>query len=49
VLSNFTAQEEEDLKNTLPVCASALIRALIYGAETLLPEWNKKKIIETLK
>jgi PTH1 family peptidyl-tRNA hydrolase len=49
VLSNFTSEELLDLKESLSVCAKALINALIYGAESLLPEWNKKKIIDVIK
>ncbi|MDR3333663.1 MAG: aminoacyl-tRNA hydrolase [Treponema sp.] len=47
VLSDFSAQEQQILDQVLETCAGALIRALIYGPESLLPEWNKKKIVET--
>jgi len=45
VLSEFEEYEKNDLKCVLDFSATALIRALTYGVETLLPEWNKKKII----
>ena len=44
VLSNFTDEEKSDLRYVFSDCANALCRALVYSPETLLPEWNKKKI-----
>jgi PTH1 family peptidyl-tRNA hydrolase len=44
VLSDFTAAEEEVLEPVLSVCAEAFVKALSEGPESLLPEWNKKKI-----
>jgi PTH1 family peptidyl-tRNA hydrolase len=48
VLSDFTVDEASVLERILDSCAGALIQALIQGPETLLPEWNKKKIVETV-
>jgi PTH1 family peptidyl-tRNA hydrolase len=44
VLSDFTAAEGETLDPVLSVCAEAFVKALSEGPESLLPEWNKKKI-----
>jgi PTH1 family peptidyl-tRNA hydrolase len=46
VLSDFTSAEEPALDRTLPVCAAVLIRALLRGPESLLPEWYKKRAVE---
>jgi PTH1 family peptidyl-tRNA hydrolase len=44
VLSDFSAAETPVLDQVLAAAAAALTRALLDGPETLLPEWNKKKI-----
>lgn len=44
VLSDFSRDEETMLDQVLPVAAAALETALARGPETLLPEWNKKRI-----
>ncbi|QQO09237.1 aminoacyl-tRNA hydrolase [Breznakiella homolactica] len=44
VLSDFAPQEEPVLDQVLDQSSRALTEALIRGPETLLPEWNKKKI-----
>jgi PTH1 family peptidyl-tRNA hydrolase len=44
VLSDFTAQEREILDPVLGYSAEALVLALGGGGESLLPEWNKKKL-----
>jgi PTH1 family peptidyl-tRNA hydrolase len=44
VLSDFSAAEEPVLDRVLAAGASALTEALFRGPESLLPEWNKKKI-----
>ncbi|MDR1286530.1 MAG: aminoacyl-tRNA hydrolase [Treponema sp.] len=44
VLSDFSAAEEETLEPVLAASALALAEALSFGPESLLPEWNKKKI-----
>ncbi|MDR2741418.1 MAG: aminoacyl-tRNA hydrolase [Treponema sp.] len=44
VLSGFSAAEESVLDQVLIAGAAVLIQALCHGPETLLPEWNKKKI-----
>jgi PTH1 family peptidyl-tRNA hydrolase len=44
VLSDFTAAEASILEQAFPTAAAALIRALLEGPLTLLPEWRKKKI-----
>jgi PTH1 family peptidyl-tRNA hydrolase len=44
VLSDFSAAEKPVLDQVLEAAAAALVRALLEGPETLLPEWNKKKI-----
>ncbi|MDR3160074.1 MAG: aminoacyl-tRNA hydrolase [Spirochaetaceae bacterium] len=46
VLSDFSRQERERLALVLEECSRALIRALLCGPRTLLPEWNKKRIVE---
>jgi PTH1 family peptidyl-tRNA hydrolase len=45
-LSDFTAPEWEILDQVLSAAAAALIQALEAGPETLLPEWNKKIIVQ---
>jgi PTH1 family peptidyl-tRNA hydrolase len=44
VLSDFTPPERPALERVLDACAAALTEALLRGPESLLPEWNKKKI-----
>jgi PTH1 family peptidyl-tRNA hydrolase len=44
VLSDFFSHEEPVLEQVLQVSAKGLIEALAFGPESLLPEWNKKKI-----
>lgn len=44
VLSDFTRDEFAVLEAVFPPVAEALGRALLRGPETLLPEWNKKKL-----
>jgi PTH1 family peptidyl-tRNA hydrolase len=44
VLSDFSVQEQELLRPVLEAAAAVLIRALVFGPQSLLPEWNKKKI-----
>jgi PTH1 family peptidyl-tRNA hydrolase len=44
VLSDFSAGEEPVLHQVFAAAGEALIRALLQGPESLLPEWNKKKI-----
>lgn len=46
VLSDFTPDERSWMEQALNACADALLRALIQGPQSLLPEWNKKKIID---
>jgi PTH1 family peptidyl-tRNA hydrolase len=44
VLSDFFPHEQPVLEQVLRTSAKGLIAALLYGAEFLLPEWNKKRI-----
>jgi PTH1 family peptidyl-tRNA hydrolase len=44
VLSDFSAGEKSVLDQVLTAGAAALTEALFRGPESLLPEWNKKKI-----
>jgi PTH1 family peptidyl-tRNA hydrolase len=44
VLSDFTAGETPLLDQVLDACAGALIRILLQGPETLLPEFTKKDL-----
>jgi PTH1 family peptidyl-tRNA hydrolase len=44
VLSDFEAHEEPALEQVLAAAADALVRSLLQGPDSLLPEWNKKKI-----
>jgi PTH1 family peptidyl-tRNA hydrolase len=46
VLSDFAPHEEPVLDQVLAACSAALTLALLHGPESLLPEWNKKKITE---
>lgn len=43
VLSDFTADEKPAVDAALAAAEDALTRALVEGAENLLPEWKKKK------
>jgi PTH1 family peptidyl-tRNA hydrolase len=47
VLSAFTPDEIATLEQVLRACADALIHSLLWGPESLLPEWNKKNIKTT--
>jgi PTH1 family peptidyl-tRNA hydrolase len=47
VLSPFNAAERPVLDHVLDAAAALFIQALICGPESLLPEWNKKKVFET--
>lgn len=44
VLSDFTREEAAVLDSIFPAIARAFRTALLRGPETLLPEWNKKKL-----
>jgi PTH1 family peptidyl-tRNA hydrolase len=44
VLSDFSPPERTILGPVLEAAAKALIRALVFGPQGLLPEWSKKKI-----
>jgi PTH1 family peptidyl-tRNA hydrolase len=44
VLSDFSAEEVPLLEEVLAASADALTKALVEGPESLLPEWNKKRI-----
>jgi PTH1 family peptidyl-tRNA hydrolase len=44
VLSAFGREEFSALEQVLDAAAAALVRALLQGAETLLPEWKKRSI-----
>ncbi|MDR2194496.1 MAG: aminoacyl-tRNA hydrolase [Treponema sp.] len=44
VLSDFTADEAPALDAALTAGADVLARALVEGADTLLPEWGKKTV-----
>jgi PTH1 family peptidyl-tRNA hydrolase len=44
VLSDFTASEAALLKEVNQSCAAAIIKAIVKGPDTLLPEWKKKRI-----
>jgi PTH1 family peptidyl-tRNA hydrolase len=46
VLSDFAPHEREPLALVLEECSRALVRALLSGPRSLLPEWNKKRIAE---
>jgi PTH1 family peptidyl-tRNA hydrolase len=45
VLSNFSAGEEPVLNQVLSACSAVLVKALLQGPKTLLPEWNKKRLV----
>jgi PTH1 family peptidyl-tRNA hydrolase len=45
VLSDFSAAELPILEEVLDACAPALILSILHEPETMLPEWNKKKIV----
>jgi PTH1 family peptidyl-tRNA hydrolase len=45
VLSDFDPQEEPVLEQVLAAAADVLVRSLLQGPDSLLPEWNKKKIV----
>jgi PTH1 family peptidyl-tRNA hydrolase len=44
VLSDFTREEAAVLRQVLDGCAAALIKALLLGPYSLLPEWRKKRL-----
>ncbi|MDR1031149.1 MAG: aminoacyl-tRNA hydrolase [Treponema sp.] len=44
VLSDFSPDEKTVLTRVLDSCAQALMHTLVYGPESLLPEWNKKQL-----
>jgi PTH1 family peptidyl-tRNA hydrolase len=44
VLSDFTSDEAVIVRQVLDSCADALLRALVYGPDSLLPEWNRKRL-----
>ena len=46
VLSDFDASETEIVNKVLETGADLLLRALVDDAESLLPEWSKKKLTE---
>lgn len=46
VLSDFTPEDLSTLEPVLKACTDALIQSLLKGPESLLPEWNKKKLAE---
>jgi PTH1 family peptidyl-tRNA hydrolase len=45
VLSDFEPQEEPVLEQVLAASADLLVRSLLYGPDSLLPEWSKKRIV----
>jgi PTH1 family peptidyl-tRNA hydrolase len=45
VLSDFSLDEQSIFARVLDSCAQALIRALVHGPASLLPEWNKKQLL----
>jgi PTH1 family peptidyl-tRNA hydrolase len=45
VLSDFSHAEEPILDQVLDAAALALAAALLRGPESLLPEWNKKRLV----
>lgn len=47
VLSDFTPCEAAVLPQVLDACAGALIQALLTGPDSLLPEWNRKRIFQS--
>jgi PTH1 family peptidyl-tRNA hydrolase len=44
VLSDFGPDEQPVLDQVFARCAAAVEQALVSGADSLLPEWSKKKI-----
>ncbi|MDR1147443.1 MAG: aminoacyl-tRNA hydrolase [Spirochaetaceae bacterium] len=44
VLSNFTEDEAVILRQVHEACAAALLKALVNGPDSLLPEWNKMRL-----
>ncbi|MDR1302612.1 MAG: aminoacyl-tRNA hydrolase [Treponema sp.] len=44
VLSDFSPDEKTVLTRVLDSCAQALMHTLVYGPESILPEWNKKQL-----
>ncbi len=47
VLSDFFPHEIPVLEQVLSVSAKALVEALVYGPDSLLPEWNKKQAAQS--
>ncbi|MHC6202091.1 aminoacyl-tRNA hydrolase [Breznakiellaceae bacterium SP9] len=45
VLSDFTETEKTILERVFELTAAAFLDALVKGPQTLLPEWNKKKLV----
>ena len=45
VLSDFSAQETEEMERVLDAALELLTSALLNGPEGLLPEWSKKKVL----
>jgi PTH1 family peptidyl-tRNA hydrolase len=46
VLSDFTPDEAFVLEQVLDACAAALVQALLAGPDSLLPEWNRKRLFQ---
>jgi PTH1 family peptidyl-tRNA hydrolase len=46
VLADFAAFEEPLLNQALAAASDALVRTLLRGPESMLPEWGKKKVVE---
>ncbi|MDR0662491.1 MAG: aminoacyl-tRNA hydrolase [Spirochaetaceae bacterium] len=44
VLSDFTAEESDILRQVMEACAGALFQALLHGPHSLLPRWNRMHI-----
>jgi PTH1 family peptidyl-tRNA hydrolase len=44
VLSNFTEDETIILRQVHEACAAALLKALVNGPDSMLPEWNKIRL-----
>jgi PTH1 family peptidyl-tRNA hydrolase len=49
VLSDFTPPERVMLEAVLEAAGGVLIRALVFGPQSLLPEWSKKTVAPVLK
>jgi PTH1 family peptidyl-tRNA hydrolase len=45
VLSNFSADESAVLRVVFAACSEALVKSILQGPESLLPEWNKKTLV----